>query len=139
MATRLYPATENTAVIERLAGVPAGTAERWAALEDARQKAKKALHATVPPGGPVSMDVHAKSHMIDEAFYEEVFNDSAISKYNHFTLFGWGRFHCPRLVNEQKGNLYSGRTTDRDEVLTLTDGIDLNGVAVDDLNGLYWS
>lgn len=78
MAIRLYPMTTDPAKLEKLCGVPAGTAARLAALE-----------AKYPPRESFS-DYRdwCASH---DRMLDEVYEDKHLLTYHRFNLFGWGR------------------------------------------------
>jgi hypothetical protein len=75
MATRLYPVTTDTTILEQLAGVPAGTHNR---LEETRKIADTLTQ--------------------DEA-YDLIQKDDDVANYDNFCTFGYGRINY-QLVDE---------------------------------------
>ena len=85
MATRLYPVTTDTTILEKLAGVPAGTDNR---LEETRKLA----------------DTLSR----DEA-YDLIQKDDDVANYDNFCTFGYGRINY-QLVDDLGYDSCSGRT-----------------------------
>lgn len=127
--TRLYPMTEVPEVLERLAGVPAGT---HAALEVLREK-YKALKA-----GATS----SKRYELEEEEYEELDTKSDLGTLDHFLTFGWGRVNMNVLVAANPANEgeCSGRELDTVKVgeILLGHGIAV-AVSSEELGGLKWN
>ena len=85
MATRLYPVTTDTTILEQLAGVPAGTHQRF---EEVRKLA----------------DCLSR----DEAF-DLIQKDDDVANYDNFCTFGYGRINY-QLVDDLGYDNCSGRT-----------------------------
>jgi hypothetical protein len=85
MATRLYPVTTDTTILEQLAGVPAGTHNR---LEETRKLA----------------DTLSR----DEA-YDLIQKDDDVANYDNFCTFGYGRINY-QLVDDLGYDSCWGRT-----------------------------
>ena len=115
MGTRLYPRTKNEAALEKLAGVPAGTAEKLREME-ARHKAARV--------GNTDPDLEYRQ-------WCEIHN-SALGDYSHFLLYGWGKFDGLGLAEG-----YAGSLTDLDKCREL---LRRNGISADAAlaEGLYW-
>ncbi len=91
MATRLYPVTTEIATLEKLAGVPAGTHQRF---EEVRKLA----------------DCLSR----DEAF-DLIQKDDDVANYDNFCTFGYGRINY-QLVHDLGYDNCSGRTNLPDHV-----------------------
>jgi hypothetical protein len=85
MATRLYPVTTDTTTLEKLAGVPAGTHQRFEEL----RKIAECLSRY-------------------EA-YDLIQNDDDMANYDNFCTFGYGRINY-QLVDDLGYDNCSGRT-----------------------------
>jgi hypothetical protein len=85
MATRLYPVTTDTTILEKLAGVPAGTHQRFEEL----RKIAECLSRY-------------------EA-YDLIQNDDDMANYDNFCTFGYGRINY-QLVDDLGYDNCSGRT-----------------------------
>jgi hypothetical protein len=130
VATRVYPATKNTAVLEALAGVPAGTAAAFAAYNAEHQ----------PPR------YDNESLPLWDAYFAG--QTPAMSNYETFEIQGWGRLRGagvePALrFSDQVYNGYpvAGRTTDRFAVAAILAGLGVvlpPSVTIEDLEGVYW-
>lgn len=125
MATRLYPRTMDDAVLERLAGVPEGTAAALAAQS-----------AAALPDDPRDREGWM-------AFYDAMTAD--LDAFDNFRLFGWGQLtRGARAIALTKDGPKSG-TIDGQDVeavgaLLRAQGVELPaGVAIADLAGVCWS
>lgn len=111
MGTRLYPVTTDPRVLERLAGVPAGTYNDLESL---------------------------KKRMADKPYREfadKVWHDRDLRLLDMFLSFGWGRVDsriCPDCCGDTK---WPRRMA---EILEWHN-VDLNGVSIDELDGLEWN
>lgn len=121
MGTRLYPKTRNVSVLERLAGVPAGTHQLLEQLEAQRQS------------------------MGSEAYYDLLANNPDADYLDNFLLFGWGKLTSEQweVAKELLGpdDCWHGSTTDIDAVKRMLAGnynCTLNGVSIEELEGVYW-
>ena len=131
MGIRLYPVTENPVVLEKLAGVPAGT---HALLEAMREKYKLLRIALSP----------SQRYELEEQEYQELDENAALGTLDHFLTFGWGRVNMNVLIAANPANEgeYSGRETDTIKVggILLGHGIAIPGsVSASELEGLRWS
>ncbi len=93
MATRLYPQTNDVAILEAICGVPAGTAARLEQIE-----------ATIPEGCP-NMGCPR---------WEAIHAEPDVEAYHTFHLFGFGRLVAFRLVRSLGMVEYADGTTDPD-------------------------
>ena len=73
MATRLYPATQDPVKLEKLCGVPAGTAVKLKLIEDAHKDSHEELYNTL-----------------------DLSENSDARTLFDFNLFGWGRMALDR-------------------------------------------
>jgi hypothetical protein len=134
MGTRLYPMTKDTALLEKLAEVPPGTAaalERFeavtAALTDEQLLALTGLDVNTRGNGR-----HCAIYKLREAVEE-------IANYDSFITFGWGKFQGHQLV--APANRVCNGTTDLALVKQLlqAQGVTLpDGVTTVSLGGLCW-
>ncbi len=127
MATRLYPNTTNVAILEKLAGVPAGTS---AALDifEAVWDAKKAES----PRGFYDSDLGYEEYKARQ-------ENAAIDQYHNFMLYGWGRVD-PRVCRDDN----NGTTDEADcKVIANAHGADYSiekaGLTLADLEGFHWN
>lgn len=98
MATRLYPDTDDPDLLERLAGVPAGTFAALEAFETSRTAAEAAAHergAVLLPlmrwaGKPVDS---LGDEVLDPEWqtYQLRKMQPALHQLRDFMIFGWGR------------------------------------------------
>ncbi len=136
MATRLYPHTKNTAVIEKLLGVPEGTALRHTALNEPFKLAKAKLNEGFAECSLEEQTARRREHYrLDEAEWEANNSSEEIAKYDGFLTFGWGRV-VSRLCEG-----YSGFTDDPVKVAQIlrAQGVTLPpDVKIEDLEGLGW-
>ncbi len=79
MATRLYPATQDRAALETLAGVPAGTFDRMEAMAKRHDEERK--NAT-----------NWSDYEDGYRQWKERQDDGPIGELDAFLTFGWGRF-----------------------------------------------
>jgi hypothetical protein len=86
MATRLFPLTSTVALLEKIAGVPAGTAARLDQIE-----------ATIPEGCPR---------------YDAIQANPDVEAYHSLQLFGFGRLKAFQLVRSLGMVEYSDGTQD---------------------------
>ena len=124
MATRLYPNHKTPELLERLAGVPQGTYERLAAVDD------KYCAQVTGDGG-------------QRAHYLEVSLDSNLSALETLRTSGWGKLTPTALaVIQEIGTKHEyGKTTDPILVrrVLVAQNVDLRGVSVDEIKGVCWS
>lgn len=102
MGTRLYPRTRNVESLEKLAGVPAGTAARLDAMKLRHDKELEGLD-------------RAQRYEKEYAQYCERNDDKHVGDYDAFLTFGWGKFEDPCGVAPG----YSGRLEDPAKVTQL--------------------
>lgn len=117
MSTCLFPLTTDDAKLERLCGVPPGTAARLRALED-EQAAREAKIVPRCAGEPP--DYRDRCSSREENFYPALEAEPDVDNYSNFLLFGWGRvqnatFDALGLTDEVigpegEGALDDGRT-----------------------------
>lgn len=122
MGTRLYPKTRNVSVLEKLAGVPAGTSTLLKELEAKRD----------------SMDTMAYYDMLSENPHADILDN--------FMTFGWGKLNSEQwdIAKELFGpdKCWSGSVSDDynvNRMLTAKGIHNLNGVTVQELEGVCWS
>lgn len=119
--TRLYPYTRNPEVLERLAGVPAGTSQAADQLDRELEAAR-----------------------FDDEAYEaaERAAGEAACALRGFRIFGWGRFRGWQAAEDAGHDPVSGSTSDEDLVAALlrAQGVSLpEGVTLADLEGVGWN
>lgn len=125
MGTRLYPITNNTAILETLAGVPHGTA---ILLEELYQK---------------------KKDMTGDAWYDMMDNHPEAMALYDFQLFGFGKLNSAQwaIAREICGEdeMYSGRTNDTTSTTNMLNEVAdhwksrLGLINIDDLDGVCWN
>ena len=91
MATRLFPLTNDVALLEKIAGVPAGTA-----------KVLEQIEATIPEGCPNTGCPR----------YDAIHAQQDVEAYHDFLLFGYGRLKAFQLVRSLGMVEYSDGTQD---------------------------
>lgn len=125
MGTRLYPITDRTELIERIAGVPQGTT---AVLEDLES---------------------LREDLGSEAWYELMDQHPDAMRLYDFQLFGFGKLNnqqwsIARTVCEA-GEEYSGSTKDKTLVRELLNEVQdyykttLGLINIEDLDGVCWN
>jgi hypothetical protein len=123
MGVRLYPATKDEAKLEKLAGVPAGTAAKLRDLEAKYPITKE-------------MDFF-QVQAVYNGKYGELYapGNGDLNHYHSFLLFGFGRFAGGKDCDG--GSEVGGSTTDTAKVEAL---LRLHGVQVTmaEVEGLYW-
>jgi hypothetical protein len=97
MGIRLYPNTKNPVALERIVGVPAGTAARLAEME--KRHAEEREGNTDPELG----------------YRQYCEKDGAIGEFDTFLTFGWGKFFDPLGVAPG----YSGSLSDPEKIASL--------------------
>lgn len=134
MGTRLYPNTKNPATLEKLAGVPAGTFKLYQELEDERKQFKDELQSRFDQG-------HDRDELFrsNENFEEKMWNrkqeNPDVSRLDHFIMYGWGKIQFEGGCSGEHTDLYHV-----DQVL-FWQGVgsdELNGVTLEELEGVYW-
>jgi hypothetical protein len=141
MGTRLYPTTQNEAIIEILAGVPAGTHK---ALNDILIANKEACEKAKNDG--------LSYEDIDQIKYyqRQALGNSPEGRLDGFLIFGWGKLtyeafdivkaHIPS--DEDENWLWNGDTTNVGLIDSIMEaqGVDLEklGINPEDLEGLSW-
>jgi hypothetical protein len=95
MGTRLYPRTDNPAVLEKLAQVPAGTMQRLRSMEAQKITTRKGVDYYLVPGVPTLMPVREFNDMQDvwEAEWNAKSADEDVSRMDWFLSEGWGKMH----------------------------------------------
>lgn len=120
MGIRLYPRTRDVATLEKLAGVPAGTAAR---LDEV-----KARHKEVE-------DKLDRQAAFDVGYHHwcEINDDPHLGKYDNFLLYGWGKCGWPACQGENGfGHC--------DDVETIKEIFAYHGIVADPAltGGVYW-
>jgi hypothetical protein len=135
MATRLYPHTKNEATLERLAGVPAGTAAEHTRINAEFKQAKAKLNEGFAECDEAEQTRRRQEHFrLDEAEWEANHANPSVGTYDSFLTFGWGR------VNHLCEG-YSGFTDDPEKVAAIlkAQGVMLpEGMMDYELEGLGW-
>jgi hypothetical protein len=127
MSTQLFPRTEDSTILERLAGVPAGTAAASEAY------------------GPMPADTGNYEADID-AFtaWREAMPEDVVT-YRQFTDYGWGSVQAWRNIAAWGLDVACDETDDRTRVFLILfeqgviTGRKLNGVSIEELGGVYWA
>jgi hypothetical protein len=120
MGTRLYPRTRNVNVLEKLAGVPAGTSNTLEELETKRDTMDSMDYYDL-------LDKHPEANILD-----------------NFMTFGWGKLNSEQwaVAKELLGpdECWNGSITDPADVLRMLNAkfCMLNGVSIEELEGVYW-
>lgn len=120
MGTRLYPKTRNIAILEKLAGVPAGTNEVLKELEAKRD----------------SMDT--------KDYYDLLAKHPNADILDGFCVFGWGKLNSEQwiIAKELLGpdECWNGSLTNPVDVERMLAGkhCSLNGVSIQELEGVCW-
>jgi hypothetical protein len=119
MGTRLYPNTQDTASLEKLAGVAAGTAERLLATQARHAEELKKVDRQF------RNDFEYKQ-------WCEIKDDENMGGLDHFLTFGWGKFDGIGLAEDCSGHL-----TDPDAIARL---FAANGITADIAlcEGVHW-
>lgn len=123
MGTRLYPLTNDTTLIERIAGVPEGTTQKLRAFEQLRDT------------------IH------EDVWYKQLAESPAIDRLHDFELFGWGKLNSEQweIAKEICGEeYYSGTTKDSEQVTRMLNALHdqwketLGLIDISKLDGVYW-
>jgi hypothetical protein len=157
MSTRLYPNTQDKEILCRLAGAKV---EDWEIMKKYREAQKPWLF---PWSDLCSITVrNGEMEMPDGTFYPLQlngdqpdpgytlhcwFSDNYEGAYNldTFLTFGWGRVTFPLHWEErmEEDDYYCGSVTDKEKMkdLLAVNNVwyQLNGVTLEELEGLYWS
>ena len=137
MSTNLYPATSDTTILEKLAGVPAGTAVDYAAWM---------AHYPEDDGRFVSEEVQNARQAAFEA-WDAAATDN-IHRYHTLVDYGFGRVTqatwqlAVKLATRTKEHPATGHATDNNDVAALlaTQGVNLpEDVPLPALGGVFWS
>ncbi len=120
MGIRLYPNTTDVASLETLAGVPAGTAARLAAME-ARHAAERAD------------DLLPQEADLGYYQWKEIQADEDLGTYSHFLTFGWGKFDSFGLATG-----YGGELNDEGSIRALFRRNNINPALVPLCEGVHW-
>ncbi len=121
MATRLYPNTKNPAILEKLAGVPAGTAARLEAIQK-RQEEEMA-----------GKDFFERNEIGFRHFQE--MHETPEGDLSTFLTFGWGRVDmgaCPDYSGSNDDEVGVAQILRRHPVQLPAD------VTVAELEGVHW-
>lgn len=155
MATRLYPNTNSPEILEKLAGVPAGTARKLEAIREKyqaqRQEAWATFHSIIAAGSTAEAAQEAcYDHSVGEAEYNEISANPEVSRMDHFMVFGWSRLspEASAIVAELGEDPCIGFwEKDRKEAflpitrkILAAQGVRLpEGVTVESLEGINWN
>lgn len=127
MGTRLYPCTNDPAVLARLAGVSQEAPEILKVL----RAAERAL-AERPDESLEDVD-------IGYAFYQ-LTSEHEVGRFESFQLFGWGKFDLSLLPSDQR---VCGHTHDpvlmRKLLASATNAPAFLDLAIELSEGFYWS
>lgn len=125
MGTRLYPITNNTSILETLAGVPQGTSIK---LEQLYQ---------------------LKKDMRGDEWYDMMDNHPEATALYDFQLFGFGKLNSAQWdIAKQicgEDDMYCGRTNDTESTTAMLNELDvfwksrLGLINISDLEGVSWS
>lgn len=88
MGVRLYPKSDDPAVLEKMIGVPAGTHQR---LEELKTKHKADLKA-LQDG---TLDREISEYDLEYEQYCEISDDPDLGPMNRFLIYGWGKLQRP--------------------------------------------
>jgi hypothetical protein len=93
MGTRLYPRTENPAVLEKLACVPTGTMRRLRSAKAQLISTRKGVRYYLVAGKSQLVAVRNPSDMEEvwDAEFQVVYADDNLSALDHFLSYGWGK------------------------------------------------
>ena len=134
MGTRLYPNTENPAILEKLAGVPAGTYSSWNEFKLESANNKKHLQELFDQGHDRNELCRMSDRFAGEQ-YDRMTENPDVSQLDRFILFGWGKIQFDGGCSGEHTDAYNV-----DQVL-FWQGIgsdDLNGVTLEELEGVHW-
>ena len=94
MGTRLYPCTENPAVLEKLACVPTGTMRRLRSVKAQFITTRKGVRYYLVAGKSelVAVRNHSDMEEVWEADFQAVYADDHLSALDNFLSNGWGKF-----------------------------------------------
>jgi hypothetical protein len=94
MGTRLYPRTENPAVLEKLACVPTGTMRRLRSAKAQLITTRKGVRYYLVAGKSqlVAVRNHSDMEEVWDADFQAVYADDHLSALDHFLSYGWGKF-----------------------------------------------
>lgn len=149
MGTRLYPRTRNPAVLELLAGVPAGTYARLAALDSKYEKLRKLISSHLKGDLDDAEETDFIRHEnLSYRRHKEIVRDENLSSLHNLLLFGWGKVRSAVYELLEKhpdmldgDDIYSGSCEDtgfcRD--ILARQGVELPaGLDPAELKGLCW-
>jgi len=126
MATRLYPNTDDTAVLETLCYVPAGTGDRLKALQ---AEGEKLIASATDRFERQEKDYKA---------WSLIQNDTDAAALDAFLTFGWGRIrHIPEGLD-----CYSGTAKDPQTIREICQNQPLPEATIEILianGGVHWS
>jgi len=136
MGTRLYPNTQDPRVLERLAGVPAGTHEKLAAIRE-----KYAELAREAKANCTTVEEFAEvEYELDSQEFDEISVDPNTDAYDSFVIFGWGRIPNFRLIDRDYDLVVGNETQpDKVEAIFKLQRVDLKGVTLAEIGGVHWS
>lgn len=94
MGTRLYPRTENPAVLEKLACVPTGTMRRLRSAKAQLITTRKGVRYYLVAGKSelVAVRNHSDMEEVWDADFQAVYADDNLSALDNFLSYGWGKF-----------------------------------------------
>lgn len=150
MGTRLYPRTSNPAVLELLAGVPAGTHARLAVLDSKYEKLRKLISSRLKGDLDEAEETDFIRHeRLSYRRHKEIVRDENLNSLHNLLLFGWGKVRSavyellekhPDMLDED-GDVYCNSCEDtgfcRD--ILARQGVELPaGFDPVELKGLCW-
>jgi hypothetical protein len=144
MATRLSPHTENPAILEKLSGVPAGTAARLAAIQKPFADRLIELNAEFQRAIPPRQDeIYRETSDTQAEEYDAIRKDADVAEFYNFTQSGWGRMDRDTIDTIESFGMdpVCGITYDVTQVVQLLNdqGIRLpDDIRARDLEGLQW-
>jgi hypothetical protein len=140
MGTRLYPNTNDSSILEILAGVSQGTMERLTKM----QENHKELLTSARERGEDTME-------LEHELWKEIHNDPNMGALDNFTTFGWGKLRgavyevLESNPDKWEGETYGGSTNDSSlcAQMLVAQGVDVvpfitNNVSTKDLCGMSW-
>lgn len=94
MGVRLYPRTTNDVVLEKLAGVPKGTANKLRSAKAVKVFTRKGVDYYLVPGARQLRPVRdfGDFDLILDGNYERTSADQMLARLECFLLSGWGQF-----------------------------------------------
>ena len=140
MGTRLYPNTNDSSILEILAGVSQGTMERLNKM----QENHKQLITSARDRGEDTMELEFQ-------LWKEINNDPEMGSLDNFTTFGWGKLRSAVYdlleshSDKWEGETYGGSCNDSElcAKMLVAQGVDVvaliaNGISPKAIGGFSW-